>query len=107
MRAIQIGSGEGLERLQIVSFDPPEPRPSEIAVRITASSQYFADYAHCVGMIPLPVGRVPLVDGAGVAIAVGSDVHEFTPGDQVVGVFYPDWPSATNVAAANQTEPSS
>ena len=36
-------------------------------------------------------GLVPMSDGAGMVEAVGDGVTEFSPGDNVVSVFFPQW----------------
>jgi NADPH:quinone reductase-like Zn-dependent oxidoreductase len=42
-------------------------------------------------MIPAPQGRVPMSDGAGEVIAVGSGETGFAVGDKAVSLFFPGW----------------
>ena len=91
MRKMEIGPGEGLERLRLAPLEARQPGPGEIAVRIEASSLNFGDHAFCTGVLPLELGRVPLWDGAGVVQEVGSQVEEYKVGDRVVATFYPNW----------------
>ena len=92
MKVVTLGSGGGLDQLQVVKRDAPgEPGPGEIRVRIHASSLNFHDYAVVAGMIPTEDGRIPMSDGAGVVEAVGEGVEEFVVGDAVVSTFFPYW----------------
>ncbi|MBA2780410.1 zinc-dependent alcohol dehydrogenase family protein [Billgrantia kenyensis] len=92
MKVVTLGSGGGLDQLQVVERETPgEPGPGEIRVRIHASSLNFHDYAVVAGMIPTEDGRIPMSDGAGVVEAVGEGVEEFAVGDAVVSTFFPYW----------------
>ncbi|SDL81981.1 NADPH:quinone reductase [Franzmannia pantelleriensis] len=92
MKVVTLGSGGGLDQLQVVDREAPgEPGPGEIRVRIHASSLNFHDYAVVAGMIPTEDGRIPMSDGAGVVEAVGEGVEEFAVGDAVVSTFFPYW----------------
>lgn len=92
MKVVTLGSGGGLDQLQVVEREAPgEPGPGEIRVRIHASSLNFHDYAVVAGMIPTEEGRIPMSDGAGVVEAVGEGVEEFAVGDAVVSTFFPYW----------------
>lgn len=93
MRAIRTGAAPStLEALTPADMpDPRAPGPGEISVRVRASSLNFHDYAVVAGMIPSPVGRIPMSDGAGEVTAVGDGVTEFAVGDAVVSTFFPDW----------------
>ena len=91
MRTIQLEQPGGLDRLRLTETDPREPSAGEIQVRVRASSLNFHDYAVVTGMIPAAAGRIPMSDGAGEVIAVGSGVTEFAAGDRVVSTFFPLW----------------
>lgn len=92
MKVVTLGSGGGLDQLQVVEREAPgEPGPGEIRVRVHASSLNFHDYGVVAGMIPTEDGRTPMADGAGVVEAVGEGVEEFAVGDAVVSTFFPYW----------------
>ncbi len=84
----------GLQNL-IVSerAEPKAPGPGEVLVRIHATSINYHDYAVISGWMKIPTERIPMTDGAGEVIAVGSGVTRFKAGDHVVATFYPDWDS--------------
>jgi NADPH:quinone reductase-like Zn-dependent oxidoreductase len=71
----------------------PAPGPHEVLVRVRASSMNYHDLVNLLGLISGPLPRVPMSDGAGEVIAVGSDVTEISPGDRVMSTFYPLWQS--------------
>jgi len=102
MKRIELSKPATLSSLRLVEADPPRPAAHEILVRIRASSLNFHDYLVATGVLETEAGRVPMSDGAGDVIEVGSEVTEFRMGDRVVGTFFPDWadgpPTATNTA---------
>jgi NADPH:quinone reductase-like Zn-dependent oxidoreductase len=92
MKAIQVQTPASLESLTLVDRpDPSVPGPEEVQVRIFASSLNYHDYAVVTGALPTADGRIPLSDGAGEVIAVGSAVTDYEIGDQVVSTFFPYW----------------
>jgi NADPH:quinone reductase-like Zn-dependent oxidoreductase len=91
MRLIRLRAPGGLENLDLVEEDHPEPGPGEVLVRIRACSLNFRDGFIVHGKIPCADGRVPLSDGAGEVIAVGDDVDAIKVSDNVVSTFYPYW----------------
>src|SRR5262249_54036635 len=91
MRLVRLKATGGLENLRLVETDEPRPGPRDLLVRIRACSLNFHDDLVATGKFPSADGRVPLTDGAGDVVAVGSEVEEFKVGDVVVSTFYPDW----------------
>ncbi|THG40652.1 zinc-dependent alcohol dehydrogenase family protein [Sphingomonas olei] len=92
MRAMTLSAPGGLDRLNLAdASDPGQPGPGEVRVALHASSLNFHDYLVCSGKSPAADDRIPMADGAGVVEAVGEGVTEFSPGDHVVSVFFPDW----------------
>ncbi|UVK51761.1 NAD(P)-dependent alcohol dehydrogenase [Mesorhizobium sp. AR02] len=91
MKLVRLRAPGGLDRLDLVEEDPPQPGPDHVMVRIRACSLNMRDDFAVQGKTPLADGRVPLSDGAGEVIAVGSGVDALKPGDSVVSTFYPWW----------------
>lgn len=71
----------------------PTPRPTEIVVRIHAASlnRRDAQILHQTYLLPATPNVVPLSDGAGEVVAVGSRVTRFRIGDRVTGSYFPRW----------------
>jgi len=90
MRAVRIRKPGGLDNLHMGTIEPREPGPQEITVRIRASSLNYHDYLVAIGTLPTPDGRIPMSDGAGEVVAVGSEASEFKLGDTVVSTFFRD-----------------
>ena len=91
MRLVRLRAPGGLQNLQFVDEDHAEPGPSQLLVRIRASSLNFHDDMVVLGKIPCADGRIPMTDGAGEVISVGENVDEFKVGDNVVSTFWPYW----------------
>lgn len=93
MRAIMTTDPDkGLDGLKITNL--PEPKPptgDQILVRIQGSSLNYHDLGVAMGTLNRVRDRILLADGAGIVEAVGDDVTEFVPGDEVVSCFFPDW----------------
>ena len=70
MKAIRTGATPStLDALEYCDIDDAAaPGPGEITVGLKASSLNYHDYAVVKGMIPAPQGRIPMSDGAGVAL---------------------------------------
>ena len=70
-----------------------EPAPTEIVVRIRATSLNRRDWSILEKTYPLAgrPGVVPLSDGAGEVVAVGGAVKRFRLGDRVTGSYFPRW----------------
>src|ERR1700731_2912282 len=93
MRAYQIERLGSLDVLVLGERDMPSPGAGEVLVRVRASSLNFRDLMILNGLYPMPIpaGRVPLSDGAGEGIAVGTGVTRFKVGDRVINSFFPNW----------------
>lgn len=105
MKLVRLRAPGGLDRLDLVEEDPPQPGPGEVMVRIRACSLNMRDDFAVQGKTPLADGRVPLSDGAGDVIAVGSGVDALKPGDSVVSVFYPWWLDGDMMPATRRDVP--
>jgi NADPH:quinone reductase-like Zn-dependent oxidoreductase len=84
--------------LQFVDTDQPDMGPDDVLVRVHAAAVNPYDWhimrgdpyvARLMGTVGLtrPKPRIAGVDGAGVVEAVGANVHELRPGDEVLGRF--------------------
>jgi len=93
MKSIQVKAGEGLDKLTIVQSEAAAPGPNEIQVQWHATSLNYHDYMVAKGLLPVPEGRIPMSDGAGEIIAVGSQVAQWKKGDKVMSLFFPKWQS--------------
>lgn len=95
MRAIQLNAPASLDNLCQVERDIREPKPGELRVKIHACSLNYHDYCVVTGVLRTEAGRIPMSDGAGVIEAVGEGVTNFSVGDKVVSVFFPNWETGT------------
>jgi len=95
----------GLENLQPAERPVPEPLPHEAVVRLRALSLNYRDLLLVQGKYNprLKFPRVPISDGAGEIVAVGSAVTGWKPGDRVVIPFMPDWLEGPPEAAKSAT----
>lgn len=93
MKAIVIKDAFGLDNLQLVDRDEPEPGPTGVKVRLRAASLNFRDLMMVQGLYnpkqPLPL--IPCSDGVGEVVAVGDEVRRFKVGDRVATLFFQDW----------------
>jgi len=93
MRAIITADPDnGLDGLKVTDIpEPAAPRGDQIQVRLLGSSLNFHDLGVAMGTLNKVQDRILLADGAGIVEAVGDAVTDFTPGDEVVSCFFPDW----------------
>ncbi|MEM6724979.1 MAG: NAD(P)-dependent alcohol dehydrogenase [Bacteroidota bacterium] len=91
MKVITVATPGGLDNLKAVERAMPEPGPHEVVVRWHATSLNYHDYLVAIGGIPVPDGRIPMSDGAGVIESVGSEVRQWKAGDKVMSLFFPKW----------------
>jgi NADPH:quinone reductase-like Zn-dependent oxidoreductase len=93
MKAYQIVR-PGLDGLEMVDLPSPKPGAGQVRVRIHAASLNYRDLmvvSGTYGRSPLKVPLIPLSDGAGEVLEVGSGVSDLKPGDRVIGNFFPNW----------------
>jgi NADPH:quinone reductase-like Zn-dependent oxidoreductase len=92
MKAFVFQSRLALDDLRPVDLPTPEPGPGQILLRMRAASLNYRDLSIArgdYGSFRLPL--VPLSDGAGTIVAIGSDVRRFGVGDLVCPSYVPDW----------------
>ncbi len=83
----------------------PEPAAGEAVVRVRASSMNYHDLVNLMGLIDGPWPRVPMTDGAGTVVAIGSGVTTLAVGDRVFGAFHPAWADGPPVPATKPPVP--
>ena len=83
----------GLDALELVDTELPEPRPNEVRVAIESMSLNFRDLLVVEGSYnpKLPLPATPLSDAAGTVTAVGAEVENLAAGTRVVTHFVADW----------------
>ncbi len=94
MKAYEIADANGIDSLEPVERPTPRPAPTEVLIRVRATSLNYRDLATVKGAaaargIRLPL--VPLSDGAGEVVEVGPSVKRFKPGDRVAAIFMQSW----------------
>src|SRR5580658_4613419 len=96
MRAYQLSkSGAGIEALtQVERPDPNKPGHRQVLVKVRACSLNFRDLGIVRGSYRMPVREniIPLSDGAGEVVEVGTSVTRVKAGDRVAGNFFQRWP---------------
>jgi NADPH:quinone reductase-like Zn-dependent oxidoreductase len=99
MKAYVIPKGSAsIDELRLVNRAEPLPGPGQIVVRVRAASLNYRDQAIASGRYALGAvtrDTVPLSDGAGEVIALGSGVTQFKVGDRVAGTFFQHPPDGT------------
>ncbi len=90
-KAIYVQPGGGYDKVEVGTCEATAPGVGEITVRLHASSLNYHDFAVVSGMWGPAERRIPMADGAGEVVAVGSGVSDFKVGDSVVSTFFPDW----------------
>ncbi len=93
MQAYHIEQGGEIDGIVLREQDRPEPGPGEVVVRVRAMSLNRRDLSIVRGIYPLPARPdvIPLSDGAGEIVAVGSGVRRFALGDRVASTYFPRW----------------
>jgi NADPH:quinone reductase-like Zn-dependent oxidoreductase len=93
MKSYHVNSGAGIAGMVIKEHDEPKPGPNEVVVRVKATSLNFRELMILRGNYVLPVKPdvIPVSDGAGEVVAVGSEVTRAKIGDRVVTTLFPRW----------------
>lgn len=93
-RAIRTGT-QGPFTLKLVDAPVRQPGPNEVLVKVHAVSLNRRDVYLMKGQYPVGPREslVPLSDGAGEVVAVGSGVTRFRVGDRVASTFFQNWVS--------------
>ncbi len=97
MKTYQFTEPKGLDALELADVAEASLAPDEVRVEMRAWSLNYRDLGVPLGGYPRndKIVRnpplVPLSDGAGEVVEVGSAVTEFAPGDRVASCFFRDW----------------
>ena len=89
MKAVIITRFGGPEVLEIQDVEKPEPVGDLVRVRVRAAGLNRADLAQRAGHYPAPAGspaNIPGMEFAGEVDAVGPLVHQWKPGQRVMGL---------------------
>jgi NADPH:quinone reductase-like Zn-dependent oxidoreductase len=94
-------SAFGIDKLELVEKETPQPSLGQVLVRIHAISLNYRDLMVVQGRYNprLAMPRVPCSDGAGVVAAVSAGVTQWKPGDRVCGIFMQNWIDGAPTAA--------
>ncbi|HEY7890387.1 MAG TPA: NAD(P)-dependent alcohol dehydrogenase [Steroidobacteraceae bacterium] len=92
-RCALIRRPDGSYRLNIEEAAVPKPAEHEVLVRVRAASLNRRDVYVLHGRYPMPPRPtlVPLSDGAGDVVSVGTAVTRFKAGDRVAAIFFQRW----------------
>jgi len=85
----------GWEGLSLVDRPEPKPGANQVLVRMHAWSLNYRDFLTVTGRYNprMKLPQVPLSDGAGEIVAIGSGVKSVKPGDRVANTFFERWVS--------------
>lgn len=86
-------SRTGLDKLQLIKEEIPVPQRGEVLVEVKATAINFIDNVTLERDNPDSThnNHIPLSDGAGEIIDIGTDVDRFQIGDRVAGNFNQEW----------------
>ena len=104
-RTLRIKKGGGFDSVSITTGGIPAINEHQILVQIKASSLNYHDYAVVSGMWGPAEDRIPMSDGAGEIVAIGSNVKNFKVGDHVVSTFFPHWDKGEPIYSDFKTVP--
>ena len=92
-RCTLIRQPDGAYRLTFEQAPIPKPAEHEVLVRVRAASLNRRDVYVLNGQYPMPPrpSLVPLSDGAGEVVSVGTGVTRFKAGDRVAAIFFQSW----------------
>ncbi len=85
----------GLDGLSLVERPMPEPGPNQVLVQMHAWSLNYRDLMTVSGRYNprMKLPQIPLSDGAGQIVAVGSEVKSYKAGTRVANTFFERWTS--------------
>ena len=83
----------GIDKLAVVDRDMPVPRSDEVLVRFHAASLNYLDVMIVSGTYNprMKLPAIPLSDGAGEIVEVGTEVTQWKAGDRVMPIMVQRW----------------
>ena len=94
MKVIEVPASFDLRDIRPVERpELPDPGPGQVLIRMNAVSLNFRDLLVAQGhdrWLP-PTGRIPVSDGVGVVLAVGSGANGISVGQRVITTILPKW----------------
>jgi NADPH:quinone reductase-like Zn-dependent oxidoreductase len=92
MRAYELYPFENRYKIELVDRLPRQIEPNQVRVQVKACSLNYRDLVNIKNKAGRKVdGRIPLSDGAGEIVEVGSAAKRFKVGDRVAGCFFQKW----------------
>ena len=91
MNAYELHPEDGFDSLKLVDRARPGIGPGDVRVRVRAVSLNYRDLMVARGSRKRAKRIVPVSDGAGEVIEIGSDVKRLAIGDRVAAAFFPTW----------------
>jgi NADPH:quinone reductase-like Zn-dependent oxidoreductase len=91
MKAFELHPEDGFDSLKLVDRPPPGMGPGDVRVRVRAVSLNYRDLMVARGSKKRAKRIVPVSDGAGEVIEIGTDVKRIAMGDRVAAAFFPTW----------------
>src|ERR1700743_3863802 len=85
---------QSLDGLKQTHLPEPQPAANQVLIRAHAASLNFRDNLVANGAYfngPMKSDLIPLSDGAGEVISVGSQAKRFKQGDKVAATFFQTW----------------
>ena len=92
-RAWEVGPAGGFDTMRLVTRRVPDLGPDQVLVRVAVSAIAARDLAIARGWFleDKPPGLIPLSEGVGEVLAVGSGARRVKPGERVVCGHFPTW----------------
>ncbi len=93
MQVYEIQEPKGIDSVVLAERPDPKPGYGEVLVRLRAASLNYRDLSVARGSYGrgIPVPLIPLSDGSGEVVEVGSGVTRWKEGDRVAGIFMQGW----------------
>jgi len=92
---LEVNTENQTPTFSIIEYDSPQLGPFDVQIRISAVALNYRDYALLQGTSfgSAPDRYVPFSDACGVVEKIGRDVSQWSVGDRVCPLFFPNWPA--------------